>query len=561
MRQPAARIKPRTASLQTFPAPIGGWIKNQSLLAPNARRPDGTKVNGAFVLENMFPEATTVRMRAGSDLYATVGDGSEDVVSFLTYVNGNNRSLFASTETAVYDVTSPVIAFNLVDHSGNFLTTDTGDHLILFPDSEIAPVVDSLGGGFWVGVQFADADGDIYLRAVNGIDTPIIYDGATWGTTPAITFPVGAGVTANDLSYVWVYKQRLFFIQKDSLDAWYLPVNALGGELKKLPMGGVFARGGSLMFGETWSLESGAGGLSEQCVFITTEGEVAVYQGADPDDADTWSKVGVYRIGKPLGPQAHIRAGGDLVISTDVGFVPLSTAVQRDFAALSPAAVSYNIEVAWNEAVANRSLSDWHCEVWPTKQMVLIALPTPIGTQAQMLVANSRTGAWGLYTGWDGRCVQLFGDRLFFGSANGKVIEAEITGLDQGNVYTSVCVPLFDPLKSPASMKTGLLVRATVLSSQRVTPQVSLQNDFVVSLPAPPDSIAVVGSNLWGVGIWGQSVWSAQVAKLTFQEWQSAPGSGYALAPAMQVTSGSLSPPDVELVSIDLTFELADIVT
>lgn len=561
MRKPAARVKPKTAQLTNFPAPIGGWIKNQSLLAPNARRPDGTKVNGAFILENMFPEATTVRMRAGSDLYATIANGAADVVSFLTYVNGNNRSLFASTDEAIYDVTSPVIAFNLVDHAGNQLETDTGDNLILFPSQAIEPAVDSLTGGFWIGVQFANTDGDIFLRAVNGEDTPIVYDGAAWGTTPAITFPVGVGLTPDVLSYVWVYKQRLFFIQKDSLDAWYLPVNSIGGELKKLPLGGVFTRGGSLMFGETWSLESGAGGLSEQCIFATTEGEVSVYQGIDPDDADTWSKVGVYRIGKPLGPQAHIRAGGDLVISTDVGFVPLSTAVQRDFAALSPAAVSYNIEVAWNDAVANRSLANWHCEVWPTKQMVIIALPTPVGAQAQMLVANARTGAWGLYTGWDGLCVQQFGDRLFFGSTDGRVIEAEVTGLDEGAAYTSVCVPLFDPLKSPASMKTGMLARATVLSSQRVTPQVSLQNDFMVSLPASPDSIAVVGSNIWGVGVWGQAVWSAQAQKTTFQEWQSVSGSGYALAPAMQITSGSLSPPDVELVGIDMTFELADIVT
>lgn len=560
MRTPAAP-KPRPQRLQNFPAPIGGWIKNQSLLAPNARRPDGTKVSGAFVLENMFPEATTVRMRAGSNVFAVIGGALSDVQSFMTYINGNNRSLFAATETALYDVTSPVVSFNLVDDGGNQIVDDEGDNLILFPSAEISPSVESLTSGGWIGVQFANASGDIFLRAVNGADTPIVYDGTSWGTAPAITFPTGVALDPSVLSYVWIYKNRLFFIQRDSLDAWYLPVNAIGGELVKLPLGGVFARGGSLLFGETWSLETGQGGLSEQCVFITTEGECAVYQGDDPDTAATWAKVGVYRIGKPLGPKGHIRAGGDLVIATDIGFVPLSQAVQRDFAALSPAAVSYNIETAWNEAVAGRSLAGWQCEIWPTRQMVVVALPTPDGEQAQMFVANARTGAWGLYTGWKAHCVQQFGDRLFYGSDSGRIVECEVTGLDQERPYSCACVPLFDPLKSPASLKTGLLARATLLSTQKVTPQVSLQTDFNIDLPPPPDSIAAVGSNIWGAGVWGASVWSSPSSKKTQQEWQSVSGAGYALAPATQLTSGSIIPPDAELVSIDLTYDLSDIVT
>src|SRR6185369_252563 len=272
-----------------------------------------------------------------------------------------------------------------------------------------------------------------------GIDTPLVYDGSTWSTSPAIT-----GVTPQTLSNVWSYKNRLFFVEKDTQNAWYLSVDTIGGAASKFPLGGVFTRGGALLFGASWSIDSG-GGLSEQCVFVSTEGEVAVYQGSNPGDAANWSKVGVYRIGKPRGPKAFIRAGGDLVIATDIGFVPLSVAVQRDIAALSPSAISYSIEEAWNDAVRDRSSSNWHCEVWPTKQMVLVVLPTPASTQAQMFVANARTGAWALFTGWQGTCVALFGDRLFFGSTGGRIVECEVTGTDQGAPYTATVVPLFDP--------------------------------------------------------------------------------------------------------------------
>jgi hypothetical protein len=554
MRKPAARTKPRTAKIVTYPAPVGGWIKNQNLAVPGARRPDGSAVNGAAMLENWFPIATGIRMRAGSEVYQPLSDFLETIVSMFTYVNGNNEKLFAATATGIYDTTIPTLPLLLVDDLGNSLVDDLGNDILSWPTAPPLVAVVTSTGGEWSVVQFA-TPGGVFLRAVNGIDTPEVYDGTNWSTSPAIT-----GVDPTTLSYAFVYKQRLFFIQKDSLTAWYLPVDSIGGAAVELPLGGVFTRGGSLLFGASWSIDGG-GGLSAQCIFVTTEGECAVYQGSDPSVAASWNLVGVYRIGKPMGPKAWIHAGGDLVIATDVGFVPLSQAVQRDYAALSPSAISYPIETAWNEAVAARSGEFWHCEVWPSKQMVLIALPTLPGTAPQMFVANARTGAWALFTGWDATCVQLFGERLFFGSTLGRVVEAETTGADQEAVYTSTCVPLFDPLKNPASLKTGMAARATLLSPLRVAAGLSFQHDFTISLPPAPDDIVIPSGSLWGIGIWGTSQWGAAAVKQTFQEWKSIGGSGYSVAPAVQISSGSIVPPDVELVTIDMTYELGDIVT
>ena len=181
-------------------------------------------------------------------------------------------------------------------------------------------------------------------------------DGVAVSAAPGI-----AGISSDRLSYVWAYKQRIYFIEAGTLNAWYLPVDQVGGTAVILPLGGVFNLGGSLQWGHVWSLNSGGdGGLSEQNVFVTTEGEVAAYQGLSPDDAASWSKVGVYRIGKPMGKKAFIRAGGDLVIATTVGFVSLSSAVERDVAALGAAAVSYPIEDLWGQAVQERGASGWN---------------------------------------------------------------------------------------------------------------------------------------------------------------------------------------------------------
>lgn len=630
MRTPAKSIrpKPKVAQPYTLPAPTRGWIANENLA--------NTTEGGAAVLENWFPTATGLRVRAGSELYATLGLGALPTRSLFSYLNGTNRRLFGATDQAIYDITTVLspIDFSLVNEDDFALETDTGD-TFGGSSTEGLEALTGTTDGNWVVVQFATAGG-VFLIGVNGADDAFLYDGEnfynlngqsltildydtetspftaggtlTGGTSgatatiervidngtigklwlrgvtggpfqdnEAITGGGGAavangtgvvvagaftGISTSSLSYVWVYKQRLWFIEKNSLSAWYLPVDQVAGAAVEFPLGGVFGRGGSLVLGQTWSLDSGAsGGLSEQNIFLSSEGEVAAYQGLNPGGGGDFSKVGVYRIGRPLGPKGFIRAGGDLVIATDIGFIPLSQAIQRDIAALSPSAVSFSIEVAWNERVTDRSGVPWHCEIWPTKQMSVIALPTVPNAEPEMLVANARTGAWARYTGWDGRCLEVFEERLFFGSDNGRVVEAEVTGADEGLPFVSTVVPLFTDFGAPASLKTISMARATLLSAYPVNEGLSVQADFTIRLPPAPSAAPAGSPSVWGAGIWGAAQWGAATDKAPVQRWQSVSGYGYALSPALQITSGSVAPLGVELIRFDLTGQTADIVS
>lgn len=605
MRKPASRTKPRTARTASFPAATAGWIANANLAASNG------KLFGAYKLQNYFPLTTSVILRRGSQKYATLGDASLPVLSLMAYKNGNNVALFGATQGAIYDITTVVNpnVTPVADQSGltsgkwssvQFATTG-GIYLVNVNASDLQRIYD--GSDWWsIGAQNINrlnfdaqtvnfpngatvtggtsgatgviqsqvdsgATGYLILGNITGTfhDNELITGGGGSATVngPAVPLFVGiTGVGTDTLSYVWAYKSRLFYVEENSMNAWYLPVDAIGGAAVKFPMGGIFSRGGSLLFGASWSLgTSGDGGLSEQCVFVSTEGEVAVYQGANPSDANDWARVGVYRIGKPLGPKAWIRAGGDIIIATDIGFVPLSQAIQKDFAALSPAAVSYPIETEWNNFVQQRAGADWSCEIWPEKQMAIVAPPTINYQQPRMLVSNVRSGAWAEYTNWDGNCLEVFQGRLFFGSASGKVIEANVTGADEGATYIGEYVPLFDDQKSAASLKIPQLARAFMRGPRETAVSMSMQFDYIyTSTPAGSAPITSTGSE-WGVGIWGVSEWGDVGTLQNYVQWQSVGGTGYAFAPDIQTTSGDIVPLDAEIIRIEMTYDIADIVT
>lgn len=497
----------------------------------------------------------------------------------MEVIEGTSGGLWIDTQFAttggtfliIVNGTDPEYIYNgslwfAIDEYGIF-TLDFDAEVSAFEVGETVTGGTSGATGIIAHVDSNGTIGRLYLSDAVGTfqdnETLTSTSGEATANGVAIAYYTGFdGVETDDLDYVWVYKNRLFYVEKDSMNAWYLPVDQIGGTAEVFPLGGVFTLGGKLLFGASWSLDSsGGGGLSEQCVFVSDQGEVAVYQGTDPSEAADWTKVGTYRIGKPLGKKSFFRAGGDIIIATDIGDVPLSQAIQKDYAALSAAAVSAPIETAWNEAVALRRSGDWHQELWPENQMVIIALPTVNQQPAEMFVANARTGAWAKYTNWDGTCFEVFNGRLFFGSTGGKVIEANVTGLDDGAPYTAVYVPLFTDFGTPGARKTPRIARAVTRGPRNVSSQLSVMEDYIINLPPVPSASPVEGGSEWSVGLWEQAVWGNAQSLRVQQEWTSVGGYFYAGSPAWQVTSGSVIPLDTEIIRLELLCETADSIT
>lgn len=582
--------------VKTFPAPSNGLVLDQNIAMATP--------GGAAGFENWFPTTTGCRVRGGSVKYQEISTGP--VASIWNYKSGGTEKFFAADSTNVFDITAVVDA-DVIPSSpaimgqtaGYYSTrqfgTAGGDYLVIVNGSDDMWQFD---GSTWYPVNSAavntlayDGGSVAFVRgetvtgaggasatiiAVNGDATsgtlyigpvtsgPFIDDEVLTGSSAGAAMANGAesslstltisGVDTADLSQCWIFANRLFFVEKNTMNAWYLPVDSIGGTANSFSFAGIFQNGGSLYLGATWSLDSGDG-LDDKCVFVSTEGEVAVYEGTDPSNANAWSKVGVYEIGKPLGIKATMRAGGDLLIATDIGLVALSQAISNDKASLALTQTSRAIHPKWLESVDRRRELPWELLKWSSKSMMIVSQPrTDSAVPAQCLPVNLETGKWGYYIGWDVRCTTIFDDRGFFGANDGIVYEMEAGGSDNGTPYTCSAVCNFDHLGNPGSTKTAYQVRAVFKSASPFEYKISASVDYQVSLPTPPSSTADYTASVWDVGLWDDAIWDGSDVYQVYSRWTSVGKTGFTHAPEIQITCGTTPTPQIELVSFDLTY-------
>jgi len=510
----------------TFPAPTRGLVLNENLAQAGRA--------GAQVLDNWFPTQTSARLRAGSTRIATIG---APVISMFNYATATITNLFAASDTALFDVSA-----------------------VSSPTTVPTPVVTGQTSGYYSFQPFATVGGN-FLYAVNGTDQPLVYDGGTWKKNdPTTQQSISAtGLDPKKLHHVFAFKNRLFFIERGSMNVWYLAVDSIYGTLKQLSLAGVFQRGGSLLTGGTWSLDTGSG-LDDQAVFISDQGEVAIYQGTDPSSATTWAIKGRYDITPPMGRRCLMSAGGDLLIGTRDGIVPLSEVLEKDSSALSLSAVTRTIEPAWKFDVTARGDKPWELLKWPSMNMGIVSIPPVPGIVPYCYVVNLQTGAWARYTGWSTNCLAFHRSQAFFGTPDGTIMLAENGGSDDGAIYTSTYVGLPDHLRTIGRTKQIHSARTVFVAGQPFTAQISIGADYSPDLPTPPSASSTPsGGSLWDVGLWDVAKWDGGAVKQVATRWSSIGSSGLVVLPQVQVTNGSTVAPDAELIAFDLLYEVGGV--
>jgi len=466
------QAKRQNISLQ-LPAPVGGLNAVSSIMA--------MPPTDAVVLENWIPYPDRMQMRFGADDHVT---GSGDIVDDL-YSYGalsGSSTLFATTDTGIYDVTSagawPAAAIALTEGktSASILSTGAAN----------------------------------YLTVVNGVDSAKQFDGTTW--TSIATF---GAINTNTLSYIETYRQRYYFIIENTLNVHYLAANAVSGAGTTYTFASLFRRGGYLVALGTWTIDGGAG-PDDHIVLVTNQGEVAVFTGNDPA---TWTLKGVYYIGRPLGRKPLYKYGGDLLFLCENGLFPLSKALLTASIDRTQSISRKINQIFTTAAQSYFSNEGWYMVAMPDLPIVIVNIPgDPIRYQ---YVMHLQTGSWTIFSGWSPYSFVRNGADLYFGTADGVSIVGGPS--DYGANITATMLQAYSTMGLSRNKKI-----------EEIRPIFEVNGNFTYTMGVASDFQAIGQTNmiaaglggsaaLWGSAVWGSAVWTSGTN--IERSWRSVPDS------------------------------------
>ena len=500
-----ARAKRAVSQPVSLPAPVGGWNARDAL--PSMQPSD------AVILENWYPATTEVTLRNGYEKHATGITGQ--VETLMAYSGAATNKLFAIAGGKVYDAT--------------------------IQGAVGAAVVTGLTNSRWGYCNIATSGGN-FLSMANGFDAPRNYNGTTW-STPAIT-----GVTATLLRDPILYAQRQFFIESNSLKVWYLPVQSIAGAAAAVDVAPFMTKGGYIVAHGTWTIDAG-NGVNDHYVIMTNKGQIIVYQGTDPTSTTTWSMVGVWDIGAPVGPRSLYKYAGDMLIISQDGVVPLSGALQSS--RVQPrVAITDKIQYAISAAVTDYAHNfGWQIMYVPTINQLWLNVPVQEGQNQQQYVMNTITGSWCNYTGWNSNCMEMFEDEPYFGG-NGYVAHAYYGLSDDGSNISAVGLQAFNNFNGAGSLKRFTMSRPIFRTDGAPSIYAGINIDFNTDTPTTSLTFNPVNYSQWDSAIWDAGTWGGGLTVL--QNWQGLNGVGYYGAPIVKTAASGIQ---VRWVSTDIVIE------
>lgn len=454
---------------------------------------------------NMVPYEYGMQMRKGyREWQIGIDDGALLTVRTIMPFDGIEAQgaqdrLFAVTNEGIWDVTTqggtPVLKFTFTDQGAE---SGYGPFAHYVEDSGL-------------GVLF-------YADSKNGL---FRYDPATdaWAQATGINGPV-----VSDIRFVVTHKQRIWLVEEDSTDAWYLPIGSNNGQATKFSFGSKFRHGGVLQGLFNWSVDGG-NGIDDMLVAVSRAGDVLPYQGSDPSSATTWQLVGTYYVGSiPKGPFFATEHGGELMILSEYGITSMNDLLKGVNSSISVAEVGLNAAAAKIASVLRIEMAKtldqagWQIKMIPSEGAMLVASPQ-VGTQPRIqYYYNYATAAWGL---WRGVPIEFFDSwkgSVVFGDAEGRVLYMDVpvdnlqltppVGRINGDAIEFSILTSFQDYDAPGRVKHVQLVRPDFLSAGEPTSFIQVRYDYDIEESRIPISPAQIEDAIWDEAVWGAAKWS-----------------------------------------------------
>jgi hypothetical protein len=505
---------PQTLEVGVLPAPIGGIDGSLNFASNNP-------MNCVYAY-NILPSEFGLRTRLGWREYVTgceftpsAGLGVRSLIPY-TGTGAFGDRLFAVTNEGIWDATSPtqtptrVFTFPSIISRAGFgtfahYTTAAGAELLLFADEE---------------------------NGLHQYDPPT----NTWTLATGIT-----GVPIIDIVFVVVHKLRIWFIERDTTSAYYLPVASISGAATEFTFGSKFRHGGDLVGLYNWTIDGGDG-VDDYLVAVSRSGDVIPFQGEDPSAAATWRSVGTFFVGEmAVGRRCGGENGGDLFLVCEFGLVTLSELLRGNI--VTPQRGTMNGKIARflrADFLDFKADEGWEFRVNPIEGSIIITTPQRLNGEFIQYVYNLAVEGWGQWRGVPSLTMETWTGAMMIGTADGRVLRMDVS-VDNSNFDDTVGAPVeFSMLQNfldggaPGIFKYPKFTRPNFLSAQPVGVTTKFLYDYDINtllaaaLTPQPDS-----ANVWDTGTWDDAVW--QTAALGNQTvTRGAVGAGRTVAVAMR---------------------------
>jgi hypothetical protein len=425
----------------------------------------------AITMDNYMPTESAVVLRNGYSKYAELGTNKTGVKTLAYYSKPNYDRFIAVYDGKAYDVTTKNVDTFDVSFANSYCQT----------------------------VQYKDR-----LFFLNGTDTPKVFyvddelaeHFEDWGFTGA--------TNPNALISGAVSKEFLWFVEKNSLKAWYsAEAGNVAGDLYSFDLAQISKKGGSLIAVANWTVDGGQG-IDDYTAFITSQGEVLIYSGSNPNSADDWELKGSYNIAKPIGYRCTMKYQGDIVIITEDGYIPMSKMLAFNNSGQTSNVFSDTIRgLVIKRTSQNKDKLGWQSVIYSKKGYAIFNVP--VAQQFEQHVINVNTGAWCRFTNIRSYCWCNYGENIYFGSDN-TVFKFDDGYSDNGSDIEGKVEQAYNNFGTPELKKISLINPRTKCStSYNLTIYTNV--DFHES---NVNYVTNVGSS--GDSLWGESAWS-NVAK------------------------------------------------
>ncbi|RWP05099.1 hypothetical protein [Mesorhizobium sp.] len=464
-----AQIKRQVARVQHISAPLKGLSLSTKLVPGDPL--------SAVVLDNWTVEENLIRARPGTALQLAITGGTpvETLVPFF----GSPNKLAAASGGKLVALDGTVI------HSG-------------------------FTGNDWSFTSFSNLSDTEFTVMANGLDGVWSWDGAAM-VKEAITAPAGKPyIDPDQFQIALSHMNRLWFADGTNLSVYYLPLQQKSGEVKELPLNAIFKRGGNIRALATWTVDGG-GGLDDQLVIFTSNGEAAIYGGTDPDS--DFSLTGIYLFDSPMSKHSVVNYGGDLYCLISTGLVPMSQLMRAETEQLGRIS-DKQVFSAFATASTRRAVPGWMVLLDHTTGRMICNFPQG-GKSYRQMVRFTPNLVWATWSALPARSWGWVDNRLFIGSDDGRVYEISPLNLNDAGLPIKVDVQgAWSSFGTPAS-KQFKMVLPYLQTDGNPLPFVDIKVDYDTTAPTNQPDVTFGGgpAGVWDLATWDVDNWGGELVR------------------------------------------------